>query len=228
MYRAEYCTERSKKDGNNLRQVRSQHPIPSGHLEVPHLQFLSMAFVSSFTPRTTFFGASTALTHLSERPCVFLTPVASADSGKSSRNKRFVPGKSVPLKKEKLEPEIVFLETGPSRAELIIPTLSILTVIGIIPFLGSVARALWVKYKITSRRISVSSGFQGKDQTEIIYRDVSSIKYIRRLGGVADCVIELKDGAKLEIRSIPEFDKVFEYILSRLDDNAREASGPAC
>lgn len=129
--------------------------------------------------------------------------------------------------KKKLDPETVFLETPPSRYELIVPTLSILTVIGIFPFVGAVARALWVRYKITSRRISIASGFQGKDTTEIIYRDIACIKYVRRLGDAADCVITLKDGAKLEVRAIPEFGKVFEYIMERLDETARDESGPA-
>lgn len=89
------------------------------------------------------------------------------------------------------------------------------------------ARAAWVRYKFTSRRISISSGFQGKDQTEIIYRDIELVKYIRRLGGAADCVFTLRDGAKLEVRSIPDFDTVFEYIMERVDEKTRELSGPA-
>ena len=185
-----------------------------------------MAFVSSFTPKLSL-STLTAPASICQRPSIAISPVAAAKPGKSSRNKRYVPGKNVPLKKEKLEPETVFLETSPSRSELIIPTISILTVIGIIPFIASVARAVWVKYKVTSRRISVVSGFQGKDQTEIIYRDVEFMKYVRRLGGAADVVFTLKDGAKLEIRSMPEFDSVYEYVLSRLDEKAREKSGPA-
>lgn len=146
---------------------------------------------------------------------------------KSARSRKFRPGKGVPAQKTKLEAETVFLETGPSKYELIVPTISILTVIGIIPFVAAVARTAWVRYKITSRRISISSGFQGKDQTEIIYRDIEKIKYVRRLGGAADCVLSLKDGAKLEIRAVPEFDKVYEYILTKIDEDAREASGAA-
>lgn len=146
---------------------------------------------------------------------------------KPSRNRKFRPKTGTKIEKTRLEPETVFVETGPSNLELVVPTLSILTVIGIIPFVGAVARALWVRYKITSRRISISSGFQGKDQTEIIYRDIEFLKYIRRLGGAADCVITLKDGAKLELRAIPEFDKVLEYIVERIDDEAKAASGPA-
>lgn len=121
----------------------------------------------------------------------------------------------------------MFIETPPSRLELIVPTLSILTVIGIIPFVGAIARALWVRYKVTSRRISINSGFQGKDQIEIIYRDIDQVKYVRRLGGAADCVITLKDGAKLEIRAIPDFEKIYDYIMERVDENTRQASGPA-
>lgn len=145
---------------------------------------------------------------------------------KPSRNRRNR-SKTAQVEKKKLEPETVFIETPPSRMELVVPTLSILTVIGIIPFLGSVARALWVRYKITSRRISISSGFQGKDQTEIIYRDIEQLKYVRRFGGSADCVLTLRDGAKLEIRGIPEFEKVYEYIMEQVDEDTRKASGPA-
>lgn len=148
---------------------------------------------------------------------------------KTSRNRRFRAGKAggAAVEKKKLEPETVFLDTPPSRYELLGPAVSILTVIGIIPFFAAVARAVWVRYKITSRRISISSGFQGKDQTEIIYRDIETLKYVRRIGGAADCVITLKDGAKLEVRGVPEFDKVFEYIMERVDEEVRDASGAA-
>lgn len=150
------------------------------------------------------------------------------DGGKKQpRSRRFRPGKGAPVDKKKLEPETVFIETPPSRLELVVPTLSILTVIGIIPFVAAVARALWVRYKVTSRRIAINSGFQGKDQIEIIYRDIDQVKYVRRLGGAADCVITLKDGAKLEIRAVPEFEKIYDYIMERVDDSVRQASGPA-
>ncbi|PXF49492.1 hypothetical protein BWQ96_00808 [Gracilariopsis chorda] len=151
----------------------------------------------------------------------------SPSSGKGNKARRYRPTKNIPANKQKLQPETTFLETAPSAYELIVPTLSILTVIGIIPFIAAVARAAWVRYKFTSRRIAISSGFQGKDQTEIIYRDIQSVKYVRRIGGAADCVISLKDGAKLEIRAVPDFDSVYEYIMEKVDDSASEASGSA-
>ena len=67
-----------------------------------------------------------------------------------------------------LEPETLFFEGPPSKTELIVPGLSVLTVIGIVPFAAAAARQAWVKYKITSRRISVQSGVGGQDFTEIV------------------------------------------------------------
>lgn len=150
---------------------------------------------------------------------------SSKDGGKKTR--RYRPMKNIPPQKEKLEPETVFIETAPSKYELIVPAISVLTVIGIIPFTAALARFAWVRYKVTSRRISIASGFQGRDQTEIIYRDIERIKYVRRIGNAGDCVITLKDGAKLEIRAIPQFEKIYDYIMEKVDESVREASGPA-
>lgn len=204
-----------------------------------------MAFitVSCFIPRLTLCTPLTTtpvkpqhIYHVSQRT-VTMTGGGGAgaplggNGKKPSRNRRYRQNKSggnpAAVEKKKLEAETVFMEESPSRLELIIPTISILTVIGIFPFVGAVARALWVRYKFTSRRISVTSGFRGKDQTEIIYRDIDQIKYVRRLGDAADCVITLKDGAKLELRSLPNFDKAFEYVMERVDEDVRDASGPA-
>lgn len=111
------------------------------------------------------------------------------------------------------EKEKTFFDGPPSKSELIIPFLSILTVIGIIPFISTLFRQFWVSYKITNRRISVTSGFRGNNKVEIVYRDIKKISYISRFGGLtADLVILLKDNARLEIRSLPDWEKNVEYI----------------
>ena len=117
--------------------------------------------------------------------------------------------------KQKLGPEKIFFEGPPSKVELIIPFFSILTVIGIIPFLTTLLRQFWVNYKITNRRISVKSGFQGNNRSEIVYRDIKKIKYIKRLGGeAADVVLVLKDNAQLELRSLPNWKENLDFIKS--------------
>jgi hypothetical protein len=124
--------------------------------------------------------------------------------------------------KFKLEPETVFYEGPPSASEVLLPAISVLTVIGIIPFISSLSRQVWVRYKFTSRRISIQSGIGGKEFSEVIYPDVDEIKYVYRMGGAGDMVLFLKDGAKVEMRHVPNFDDVLEYVLSKCDAECNE------
>mmetsp|Transcript_5005 Transcript_5005/g.10180 ORF Transcript_5005/g.10180 Transcript_5005/m.10180 type:complete len:225 (-) Transcript_5005:192-866(-) len=129
--------------------------------------------------------------------------------------------------KAMLAPEETFFEGAPSWTEVVIPAISILTVVGIIPFAFTIARQLWVRFKITSRRISVVSGIGGKDLTEITYDEIYEVKYIfRAFGSVGDMVIELRDGAKLEMRSVPNFPEVYRYIMDKVDPEVKAASTP--
>jgi len=121
-------------------------------------------------------------------------------------------------KKKKLGVEKIFFEGPPSKLELVIPFFSILTVIGIIPFIASLVRQFWVRYKITNRRISVDSGFGGNSRVEIVYRDIKEVNSISRFGGkIADVVIVLKDEAQLELRSLPDWEKNLEFIKNNIN-----------
>jgi len=126
-----------------------------------------------------------------------------------------------------LESETLFFEGPPSKKELIIPAVSVLTIIGIVPFAAALARQTWVKYKITSRRISVQSGFGGQDFTEIVYSDIEQLKFVYRGSkDVGDMVISLRDGAKLEMRFVPQFQDVYRYIYERCSAEAQQDSLP--
>ena len=126
-----------------------------------------------------------------------------------------------------LEPETLFFEGPPSKTELIVPGLSVLTVIGIVPFAAAAARQAWVKYKITSRRISVQSGVGGQDFTEIVYSDIAGMKFVYRGSkDVGDLVISLRDGAKLEMRFVPQFQEIYRYIYERCSPAAQAESSP--
>merc|ERR1719224_107271 len=127
-------------------------------------------------------------------------------------------------KKFKLEPETIFFEGPPAASEVIIPALSIITVLGIIPFVSALARQAWVRYKFTSRRVSIQSGIGGKEVSEIIYPDVEEIKYVFRFGGPGDMVLFLKDGAKVEMRHVPKFEEIYEYVLAKCDTEAQQKS----
>ena len=123
--------------------------------------------------------------------------------------------------KTKLETETVFYDGPPSPSEIIFPAISIVTVIGIVPFISALTRQFWVRYKFTSRRISIQSGFGGNTQSDIIYPDIDEIRYVYRSFGGGDMVLFLKDGAKVELRFVPNFDETLKYILGKCDDDCR-------
>lgn len=116
-----------------------------------------------------------------------------------------------------LAPEETFYEGPPAITETIVPTVSILTVVGIIPAAAAWARQAWVRYKITTRRIRVTSGVGGKDMAEIVYPDIIELRTAKRLFGDGDLVAFLRDGAKFEMRNIPDFDNTIEFILKQVD-----------
>jgi Bacterial PH domain len=112
-----------------------------------------------------------------------------------------------------LGPEEIFYEGPPAITETIAPTISILTVVGIIPAAAAWARQAWVRYKITNRRIRVQSGFNGSEMAEIVYYDIVEIRTVKRLFGDGDMVLFLRDGAKFEMRNVPNFDETIQFIL---------------
>eukprot|EP01082_Thalassiosira_pseudonana_P015553 g13787.t1 g13787 contig9:438017-439204(-) len=118
-----------------------------------------------------------------------------------------------------LAPEETFYEGPPAITETIAPTISILTVVGIVPAAAAWARQAWVRYKITNRRIRVTSGIQGKDMAEIVYPDVVEIRTVKRLFGDGDMVFFLRDGAKFEMRNVPNFEETMEFILRNVDED---------
>lgn len=119
--------------------------------------------------------------------------------------------------KKTLTPEEVFYEGPPAITETLAPTASILTVVGIIPAAAAWARQAWVRYKITDRRIRVNSGVGGKEMAEIVYPDIVEIRTVKRLFGDGDMVAFLRDGAKFEMRNIPNFEEAMEFMLKQVD-----------
>tara|TARA_Y100001968_G_scaffold280876_1_gene277744 strand:+ start:333 stop:743 length:411 start_codon:yes stop_codon:yes gene_type:complete len=113
--------------------------------------------------------------------------------------------------------EDIFYEGGPAVGDLIINLIAGITLIGLPFTFGALVRALWVRYKITTRRISVTGGWLGRDKTQIVYNQIAEIRAIPRgLGSYGDMVLVLRDGARLEMRSIPNFREIETFILKKI------------
>lgn len=79
-----------------------------------------------------------------------------------------------------------------------------------------------MRYKITTRRVRVTSGIGGKEMAEIVYPDIVEIRTVKRLFGDGDMVAFLRDGAKFEMRNIPNFDETIEFILKQVDSKVAD------
>ncbi len=112
--------------------------------------------------------------------------------------------------------EDVFYEGGPHIGDLIFNILLGFTIIALPLTFGALARALWLRYRITDRRISITGGWQGRDRSDIIYSEVAQIRKVPRgLGMWGDIVVTLKDGSRLEMRAIPQFREIYDYIAEK-------------
>jgi hypothetical protein len=117
--------------------------------------------------------------------------------------------------------EEVYYEGGPHIGDLLVNILLAFTVICIPLTVGAIVRALWLRYRISDRRISVTGGWQGRDRTDIIYSEIVKIvKVPRGIGLWGDLVITLKDKSRLEMRAVPKFREIYEYIAERAADKS--------
>lgn len=124
--------------------------------------------------------------------------------------------------------ETIVYEGGPARGDLIFNLLLGLTLIGIPFAVGAIVRALWLRFRITSRRIEVNGGWMGRDRTQVVYSQVREVRCVPRgFGAWGDMVLVLNDGARLEMRSMPRFREIETYINERCQARAAAPKGMA-
>jgi hypothetical protein len=122
--------------------------------------------------------------------------------------------------------ETVFYEGGPAKGDLVVNLLFGLTIIGIPFAVGAIVRALWLRYRITSRRISVSGGWLGRDRSQVVYGQIREVRSVPRgFGAWGDMVLVLDDGSRLEMRSVPRFRELEAFIEERRQARAAGRSG---
>ena len=64
-----------------------------------------------------------------------------------------------------------------------------------------------------------------KEKTQVVYSQVKEVRSVSRgFGAWGDMVLVLNDGARLEMRSVPNFRETEAYILERM---AARSSAPA-
>ncbi|KAF0912854.1 hypothetical protein E2562_019442 [Oryza meyeriana var. granulata] len=111
--------------------------------------------------------------------------------------------------------ETVFFDGGAHYGDLVANLLLGLTLLWLPLTLAAVSRAFILRYRFTSRRVTVISGLSGADRTDFPYSSVTSVVVVPRfIGEWGDIVITLKDGTKVDLRSVPRFREVADYCRS--------------
>jgi hypothetical protein len=118
--------------------------------------------------------------------------------------------------------EEIYYDGGPHWGDLVLNLILSLFVVTIPITIGAIIRAAWVRYLITDRRISVTGGWMGRQRTDVIYGEIVNVVSVPRGIGWGDIVVTLKDGARLELRSLPRFREIYQHIESKLTSGVRQ------
>ncbi|KAF8776456.1 hypothetical protein HU200_003161 [Digitaria exilis] len=111
--------------------------------------------------------------------------------------------------------ETVFFDGGAHYGDLAANLLLGLTLLWLPLTLAAVSRAFILRYRFTSRRVTVVSGLSGADRTDFPYSSVTSVVVVPRfVGEWGDIIITLRDGTKVDLRSVPRFREVADYCRS--------------
>lgn len=113
--------------------------------------------------------------------------------------------------------ETVHFESGPHAGEVVGNVLMTWTIVWLPLTIQSLARAAFLRYRFTDRRISVLSAAPwDNEQVDISYREITDIKTVGRgIGLWGDMLFILESGDKVTIKSVPKFQELKEYVMGR-------------
>ena len=121
--------------------------------------------------------------------------------------------------------EETFYEGGPAKSDLFINLIAGLTILGLPFTFAALVRALWLRFKITNKRITIDGGWFGKNKTQVSLNNIDEIRSMPRgLGSYGDIVLILNDGSKVEMKSLPLFREKQKFIEDRILKNSQTSS----
>ena len=118
--------------------------------------------------------------------------------------------------------EDIFYEGGPAKSDLFINLLAGFTLLGLPFTFAAIVRALWLRYKITNKRITIEGGWFGRNKTQVSLSNINEIRSVPRgFGSYGDMVLILNDGSKVEMKSLPLFREKQEFIEANISKKSQ-------
>ncbi|XWS64284.1 hypothetical protein CRYUN_Cryun06bG0173100 [Craigia yunnanensis] len=124
---------------------------------------------------------------------------------------------STPSKSSSKNPkeETIFFDGGAHYGDLVANLLLGFTLLWLPLTLAAVSRAFFLRYRFTNLRVTVISGLTGQDRSDFSYKVIKDVQVVPRfIGEWGDVIITLKDGTKVDLRSVPRFREIAKYCLS--------------
>ena len=119
--------------------------------------------------------------------------------------------------------EEIFYEGGPAKSDLYINLLAGFTLLGLPFTFAAIVRSLWLRYKITNKRITIEGGWFGRNKTQVSLSNINEIRSVPRgFGSYGDMVLILNDGSKVEMKSLPLFRQKQEFIEANISIKSQQ------
>ncbi|CDP00302.1 unnamed protein product [Coffea canephora] len=128
----------------------------------------------------------------------------------------------------KVAQETVFFDGGAHYGDLLANLLLGFTLLWLPLTLAAVLRAFFLRYRFTNLRVTVISGLTGQDRSDFSYKVIKDVQAVPRfIGEWGDIIITLKDGTKVDLRSVPKFREIAKYCLKMAEQPVvLKESGP--
>ncbi|CAK9137105.1 unnamed protein product [Ilex paraguariensis] len=110
--------------------------------------------------------------------------------------------------------ETIFFDGGAHYGDLVANLLLGFTLLWLPLTLAAVLRAFYLRFRFTNLRVTVISGLTG-DRSDFGYNVIKDVQVVPRfIGEWGDIIITLKDGTRVDLRSVPKFREIAKYCLS--------------
>ncbi|KAL0358056.1 UNVERIFIED_CONTAM: hypothetical protein Scaly_1491300 [Sesamum calycinum] len=135
----------------------------------------------------------------------------------SSSSKPVAAAATTTKKKE----ETIYFDGGAHYGDLLANLLLGFTLLWLPLTLAAVFRAFYLRYRFTNLRVTVISGLTGQDRSDFSYDVIKDVQVVPRfIGEWGDVIITLRDGTKVDLRSVPKFREIAKYCLAMADKPA--------
>ncbi|ESW29663.1 hypothetical protein PHAVU_002G088700 [Phaseolus vulgaris] len=111
--------------------------------------------------------------------------------------------------------ETIFFDGGAHYGDLVANLVLGFTLFWLPLTLAAVSRAMYLRYRFSNLRVTVISGLTGEDRSDFGYSVIKDVQVVPRfIGEWGDVIITLKDGTKVDLRSVPKFRDIAKYCLA--------------